>query len=54
VVGDDTTRIAATGKTVDFRWTHIFTLRGGAVVAFEEIGDVSALVAELRSAHVKL
>jgi uncharacterized protein len=54
VLGDDTTRIAATDKTVDFRWTHVFTLRGGTVVAFEEIGDVSALVAELRSAHVKL
>jgi ketosteroid isomerase-like protein len=54
VLGDDTTRVHATDKMVEFRWTHVFTMREGKVVAFEEIGDVSALVAELRSAHAKL
>ncbi len=54
VVGDETTRVKATGKTVDLRWTHLFTLRQGKVVAFEEIGDLTALVAEIRSAHAKL
>jgi uncharacterized protein len=54
VLGDDTTRVKATGKTVDFRWTHVFTLREGKVVSFEEIGDVSALVAEIRSVHAKV
>jgi len=53
VLGDDDTRVHATGKTVNFRWTHVFTMHEGKVAAFEEIGDVSALVAELRSAHAK-
>lgn len=54
VLGDDTTRVKATGKTVEFRWAHVFTLREGKVVSFEEIGDTTALVAEIRSAHAKL
>jgi ketosteroid isomerase-like protein len=49
VLGDETTRVKATGKNVDFNWVHIFDVRNGRVVAFEERGDVSALVAELRS-----
>jgi len=53
VIGDDTSRVKATGKTVEFRWTHVFTLRQGTIVAFEEIGDVTALVAELHAAHAK-
>ena len=51
VLGDDTTRVNATGKKVDNRWTHSFTVRNSKVVAFEEYGDVSALVAEIRSAQ---
>jgi hypothetical protein len=34
--------------------THIFALRDGKVVGFEERGDVSALVAEIRSAQAML
>jgi ketosteroid isomerase-like protein len=54
VIGDDTTRVKATGKSIDYRWTHTFTVRNGKVVAFEEYGDASALVAEFRSARATL
>jgi len=38
VIGDDTTRVKAPGKSIDYRWTHAFTVRNGKVVAFEEYG----------------
>ena len=38
----------------DFRWAHVFTLRNGRIVAFEEPADVSALVDEYRKAHVRV
>ena len=36
------------GRLVLFRWVHVFTLRNGRIVAFEEPADVSELVAEFR------
>ena len=51
VLGDDTSRVKATGASIEFEWVHVFTLRAGKVVAFKEYGDVSALVAEFRSAQ---
>ncbi len=51
VLGDDTSRVKATGASIEFEWVHVFTLRDGKIVAFKEYGDVSALVAELRSAQ---
>ena len=42
-----------TGRLVDFRWVHIFTVRGGKVVEFEEPADVSALVDEFRRAQAR-
>ncbi len=39
-----------TGRIVDFRWVHVFTIRDGKIVAVEEPADVSALVEEYRSA----
>jgi len=50
VLGDDTSRVKATGASIEFEWVHVFTLRDGKIVAFKEYGDVSALVAEVRSA----
>ena len=50
VIGDDTSRVKTTGRTIEYRWAHVFTVRNGKVVAFEEFGDVSELVAELRGA----
>ena len=36
------------GRLVDFRWVHIFTLCDRRIVAFEEPADVTELVAEYR------
>ena len=36
------------GRLVDFRWAHVFTLRSGKIAGFEEPADVSALVHEFR------
>jgi uncharacterized protein len=54
VIGDDTTRVRVTGKSVEARWVHIFELRDGKVASFEERGDVSALVAELRTVQASV
>ena len=51
VLGSETTRVTATGKVLELRWAHAFTVRNGKVSTFEEYQDVSALVAELRHAH---
>ena len=53
VIGDDTSRVKATGTTMEFRFVHAFTVRNGKVVAFEEYLDVSPLVAELRGAQAR-
>jgi uncharacterized protein len=37
-----------TGRLVDFRWVHVFRLRNGQIVEFEEPADVSALVEAFR------
>jgi ketosteroid isomerase-like protein len=42
-----------TGRLVDFRWVHVFTIRDGKIVSFEEPADVSALVDEYRRAHAR-
>ena len=42
-----------TGRLVDFRWVHVFTIRGGKIVSFEEPADVSALVEEFRRASAR-
>ena len=54
VLGDDTSRVKTTGSSIESRWTHVFTVRNDKIVAFEEYGDTSALVAELARAHAKL
>ena len=42
-----------TGRMVDFRWVHVFTIRNGKIVECEEPADVSALVEEFRRAHAR-
>ena len=54
VLGDDTSTVRGTGKSIDFRWVHVFTVRDGKIVAFEEIGDMTALAAEFRSAQARV
>ena len=41
------------GRLVLFRWVHVFTLRNGRIVAFEEPADVSELVAEFRRSRAR-
>ena len=53
VLGNETTRFKATGKVLDMRWAHVFTVRNGKVVAFEEYKDTSALMAELRGVQAR-
>src|SRR5262245_30127003 len=48
VLGSETTRVKATGKVLEMRWVHAFTVRNGKVAALEEYEDMSAVVAELR------
>ena len=54
VIGDDTTRVHGTGNSIEFRWVHIFELRDAKVARFEERGDVSALVSELRTVQARV
>lgn len=54
VLGTDRTRVKATGTALpEFRWVHIFTVRNGKVVGFEEVGDVTPLVNDLRAAQAR-
>jgi ketosteroid isomerase-like protein len=41
----------ATGRLSVFSWVHIFTLRDGTIVGFEERADVSMIVDALRAAN---
>jgi ketosteroid isomerase-like protein len=53
VVGEDTSRVKATGTTFEIRFAHVFTVRNGKVVAFEEYLDTAAIVTDLRSAQAR-
>ena len=53
VVGTDTSRVRATGATIDGHWAHSFLLRDGKVTVFHEYTDTAAAVAELQAAHAK-
>jgi uncharacterized protein len=54
VLGTSLDRVKATGNGSEFRWVHIFTVRNGRIVAFEERADVSAIVDEFRKAQVRV
>jgi ketosteroid isomerase-like protein len=54
VLGDDTSIVRATGKSIDFRWVHVHTVRNGKIVSVEEIGDMTAMAAEFRSAQARV
>jgi ketosteroid isomerase-like protein len=51
VLGEESARVRATGKSLDVSWAHVFTLKDGKVAAFEDYADTSAIVAELRAAQ---
>jgi hypothetical protein len=51
VRGDETSQVRSTGKALNLDWIHVFTVRGGKVVAFQEFFDTAAVVAALAPAH---
>lgn len=54
VLGTSLEGVKATGNAIEFRWVHIFTVRNGRIVAFEEPADVSGLVDDFRKAQVRV
>ena len=50
VLGEDRVKVKGTGKTLSEDWCHVFTIRDGKVVAFQEFMDTAALAAELKAA----
>lgn len=54
VTGIDTSRVKATGKVIEGEWAHIFTLKDGKVVRFQEYQDTAEAVVELRAAHASV
>jgi uncharacterized protein len=54
VLGTSLDRVKAAGNASEFRWVHIFTVRNGRIVAFEERADVSMFVDEFRKAQVRV
>ena len=51
VLGSETARARSTGNVVEADWVHVFTLRNGKVVAFQEFFDTAAVVAALSAAQ---
>jgi uncharacterized protein len=51
VLGSETARVRASGKTLELDWVHSFTMRNGKVVAFQEFFDTAAVVAAMSAAH---
>jgi len=54
VLGEESATVKATGKVLDNSWAHVFTLRDGRVVAFQEYFDTASTVAELQAAHANV
>ena len=49
VIGEDKSRVKATGKVIPSNWVHAFTVQNGKITTFDEYNDVSEVVLELRS-----
>lgn len=41
-------RVRATGKEYFTRWVHLYTLKDGLIVGFEEFADTAAIAAAFR------
>lgn len=54
VLGDNTSRIKATGAVLDSEWVHVFTVKNATITAFHEYADTAAVVAELHAAQAKV
>jgi ketosteroid isomerase-like protein len=48
-IGDSTEAVRATGKTVKTTFVHLFTMKNGKTVRFEERADFTAIIDELRT-----
>ena len=53
VLGTDRVKVKATGKTITEAWAHVFTVKNGKIVRFQEYIDTAAAVAELRAAGAR-
>ncbi len=42
-------RVKATGRVFEADWTHVFTVRGGRIVSFQEYTDTAVAAAAYRS-----
>ena len=51
VLGSETARARSTGVLLELDWVHVFTVRNGMVVAFQEHFDTAAVVAALNAAQ---
>ena len=51
VLGSETARVRSTGTTLELDWVHVFTVRDGRVVAFQEHFDTAAVVAAMSARH---
>ena len=52
VLGQDTSRVKATGRVVESEWAHVHTIHNGKVARFHEYSDTSPLVAALQKEAV--
>ena len=50
VLGSETAGVRSTGRVIDLDWVHVFKLRNGKVVAFQEFFDTAAVVAAMSAA----
>jgi uncharacterized protein len=51
VLGEDTIRVRATGRTLEYNWAHVYEMRDGKVIRFREYGDTAPFVAEIQAAQ---
>ena len=50
VTGDEVARLRSTGKVINVKWAHVFGMKDGLVVTFQEYFDTCAAVEALREA----
>jgi uncharacterized protein len=53
VLGEDSSRVKATGKVLNGAWAHAFTLKDGKILRFQEYIDTAEVVAELRTVQTR-
>ena len=54
VLGFDRFRVKGGERTISEPWCHVFTIRNGKIVAFQEFLDTAALAAELKAATARV